>query len=97
MYLQYDDDSDSRWKDKTDKFDTTVTTSFTKTVDGTTTRHPGPSQFGGRFYGPVGDDLSGLETAGHWFLSADAACNRGTCDDALLRTGPVYGSLGAAQ
>ena len=99
VYLQYYDDSDNRWKDKTDKFDTTVTTSFTKTVDGTTTRYPGASQFGGRFYGPVGDDddLSGLETAGHWFLRADAACNRGTCDDTLLRTGPVYGSFGATQ
>ena len=98
VYLQYYDDADSRWKDKTDKFDTTVTTWFSRTEeDGTTTRHPGPSQFGGRFYGPVDDDLSGLETAGHWFLSADAACNRGTCDNTLLRTGPVYGSFGAAQ
>ena len=83
VYLQYYDDSDSRWKDKTAKFDTYVTAD--------------ESVFRGTFYGPVTDDLSGLETAGHWFLSADAACNRGTCDNTLLRTGPVYGSFGAAQ
>ena len=83
VYLQYYDDSDSKWKDKTAKFDTYVTAD--------------ESVFRGTFYGPVGDDLSGLETAGHWFLSADAACNRGTCANALLRTGPVYGSFGAAQ
>ncbi len=83
VYLQYYDDSDSKWKDKTAKFDTYVTAD--------------ESVFRGTFYGPVTDDLSGLETAGHWFLSADAACNRGSCDNALLRTGPVYGSFGAAQ
>ena len=83
VYLQYYDDSDSKWKDKTAKFDTYVTAD--------------ESVFRGTFYGPVTDDLSGLETAGHWFLSADAACNRGSCDNTLLRTGPVYGSFGAAQ
>ena len=83
VYLQYYDDSDSRWKDKTDKFDIYVTAD--------------ESVFRGTLYGPVGDNLSGLETAGHWFLSADAACNRGTCANTLLRTGPVYGSFGAAQ
>ena len=83
VYLQYYDNTDSKWKDKTAKFDTYVTAD--------------ESVFRGRLYGPVGDDLSGLETAGHWYLSADAACNRGTCAGTLLRTGPVYGSFGAAQ
>ena len=81
VYLQYYDAGS--WKDKTAKFDTYVTAD--------------ESVFRGRFYGPVADDLSGLETAGHWFLSADAACNRGNCATTLLRTGHVYGSFGAAQ
>ena len=85
VYLQYYDDSDSRWKDKTTKFDTYVTADY--------------SVFGGTFYGPTGDDLSGLETAGRWYLAADASCTngRGGCTNQLLRTGPVYGSFGAAQ
>ena len=83
VFLQYYDNSDSSWKDKTAKFDTYVTADYAK--------------FGGMLYGPTSDDLSNLETAGHWFLPADAACNRGTCSDDLLRSGPVYGSFGAAQ
>ena len=83
VFLQYYDNSDSSWKDKTAKFDTYVTSNSAK--------------FGGRFYGPTSDDLSNLETAGHWFLPGDAACDRGGCSNALLRTGPVYGSFGAAQ
>ena len=85
VYLQYYDDSDRRWKDKTDKFDTYVTADY--------------SVFGGTLYGPVDDDLSGLETAGRWYLAADASCTnrRGGCTNDLLRTGPVYGSFGAAQ
>ena len=83
------------WTDKTDVFDTTVTTAYTPS--GTTTLQPGTSQFGGRFYGPTNNNLKDLETAGHWFLRADAACKYfgSGCSGDLERTGGVYGSFGA--
>ena len=100
VYLQ--SYSAGRWRDKTTQFDTTVTTGYTRTADdGTTTHHPGSSQFGGRLYGPVGDDLSGLETAGHWLLSSKTGCapphSISACPADRLRTGLVYGSFGATQ
>ena len=96
VYLQTYDDTDNAWKDKSDKFDTYVT-DFPP-PGGSGDRVPNyPAKFGGQLYGPTSDNLSGLETAGYWFLPADAACNRGACDNTLLRTGPVYGSFGAAQ
>ena len=81
------------WTDKTDKFDTTVTTG---TGTGGTAL-PGTSQFGGRFYGPTNNGLKDLETAGHWFLRADAACKYfgSGCSRDLEFTGGVYGSFGA--
>ena len=89
------------WRDKTDKFDTYVTdfdpASNPHPMGVDPARMPSTARFGGMLYGPTSDDLSNLETAGHWFLPGDAACNRGACSDALLRTGPVYGSFGAAQ
>ena len=81
LYLQEYDAVANAWKDKDGLFDTYVTTD--------------QSKFRGTFYGPAGDGLPDLETAGHWFLSADRSCNRNTCD--VLRSGPVYGSFGAAQ
>ena len=89
------DPSGTRWRDKTDAFDTTVTTGYNDDDDGTA--QPGTSQFGGRFYGPTNNGLKDLETAGHWFLKGDAGCRSyGTgCSRALERTGGVYGSFGA--
>ena len=81
------------WSDKTDVFDTSVTTGY----DDDGTRQPGTSQFGGRFYGPTNNGLKDLETAGHWFLRGDAACKYfgSGCAAELERTGGVYGSFGA--
>lgn len=80
------------WTDKTDVFDTTVTTTY----DADGTPQPGTSQFGGRFYGPTNNDLKDLETAGHWFLRGDARCKYNTgCPRDVERTGGVYGSFGA--
>ena len=81
------------WTDKTGAFDTSVTTAY----DDDGTLQPGTSQFGGRFYGPTNNGLKDLETAGHWFLRADAACKYfgSGCSSALERTGGVYGSFGA--
>ena len=103
LYLQtYESGS---WKDKTDKFDTYVT-DFDPATDinrinpvnpDDPARIPNTARFGGMLYGPTSDDMSNLETAGYWFLPADAACNRGSCSDDLLRSGPVYGAFGAAQ
>ena len=83
------------WRDKTDMFDTTVTTAYTPS--GTTTLQPGTSQFGGRFYGPTNNDLKDLETAGHWFLRGDERCKYfgSGCSRDLERSGGVYGSFGA--
>ena len=83
VYLQYYDSADGKWKDKDSMFDTYVKAD--------------QSKFGGTFYGPVGDDLSGLETAGHYYLAAPAACTTNSCSEDVLRSGPVYGSFGAAQ
>ena len=87
VYLQYYDDDDDRWKDKTTKFDTYVTTD--------------QSKFRGTFYGPAGDGLSELETAGNWYLSSKIGCapsgTISSCTADILRTGLVYGSFGAAQ
>ena len=87
VYLQYYDSADSKWKDKTARFDTYVTTD--------------QSKFRGRFYGPTGDDLSDLETAGNWYLSSKTTCINEiatpACTPAIRRTGPVIGSFGAAQ
>ena len=90
------------WRDKTDKFDTYVTdfdpaTDIQRINPADPARIPNSARFGGMLYGPTSDDLSDLETAGYWFLPADAACNRANCSDDLLRSGPVYGSFGAAQ
>ena len=96
VFLQekFVDPSGTRWRDKTDAFDTTVTTWY-GAADGTL--QPGTSQFGGRFYGPTNNGLKDLETAGHWFLKGDTGCRSyGTgCSRALERTGGVYGSFGA--
>ena len=80
------------WRDKTDMFDTTVTTTY-DAADGTP--QPGTSQFGGRFYGPTNNDLKDLETAGHWFLRGDAGASTTGCPPVVERTGGVYGSFGA--
>ena len=50
------------WTDKTEVFDTTVTTKY-DAADGTP--QSGTSQFGGRVYGPTNNNLKDLWTAGH--------------------------------
>ena len=99
VYLQYYDSSDSSWKDNGGIFDT-----YVKDFDPASNpnpddpaRMPSTARFGGMLYGPTSDDLSNLETAGHWFLPGNAACNRGNCPANVRRSGPVYGSFGAAQ
>lgn len=83
VFLQKKLSLSGRWQDKTDTFDTYVTTDT--------------SQFGGRFYGPTDNEMKDLETAGHWFLRADAQCKYygSGCEAPLQRTGGVYGSYGA--
>ena len=55
------------------------------------------AKFGGTFYGPAGDGLENVETAGYWFLPNDSSCDRRSCTDDLERFGPVYGSFGAER
>ena len=74
VYLQYWDSSDSTWKPKTWNFD--------PSGNGNTY-----SEFGGTLYGPTGNGLADLETAGYWYLQGDRRDQR---------WGGIVASFGAA-
>ena len=73
VYLQQWDSATSAWVEKTGHFTSSGGASL--------------SEFGGRLYGPTGNDLGDLETAGYWYLEGDVRQER---------WGGIVGSFGAA-
>ena len=72
VYLQQWDSGTSAWVEKTGHFKSSSGTSL--------------SEFGGSLYGPTGNDLGDLETAGYWYLEGDVQ---------QQRWGGMVGSFGA--
>ena len=62
VYVQYWDSDTSSWKNKSWEFNSSHSSNS--------------SEFGGTLYGPTGNDLDDLETAGYWYLEGDARRQR---------------------